>query len=97
MEIQCLSYCIVEDSEMDEVVEMRNLIKDVTIVGRLQRAPSYVQPFLWETVDENIILVYKQLVGLYGVTTVELVLQDADAVTETFIKFRECNVTPVLC
>jgi len=92
MEIQCLSYCIVEDSEMDEVVEMRNLIKDVTIVGRFQRAPSYVQPFLWETVDENIILVYKQLVGLYGVTTVELVLQDADAVTETFIKFR-----PVLC
>jgi hypothetical protein len=60
---------------MDQVVEMRNLIKDATIVGRLQRAPSYVQPFLWETVDENIILVYKQLVGLYdGVTTVELVL-----------------------
>jgi len=55
---------------MDQVVEMRNLIKDGTIVSRLQRAPSYVQPFLSETVDENIILVYKQLVSLYGVTTV---------------------------
>jgi hypothetical protein len=74
MERKFLSYCIVEDSEMDQVVEMKNLIKDGTIVGRLQRAPSYVQPFLWETVDENMILVYKQLVGLYGVTTVELVL-----------------------
>jgi hypothetical protein len=55
---------------MDQVVEMRNLIKDGTIESRLQRAPSYVQPFLSETVDENIILVYKQLVGLYGVTTI---------------------------
>jgi hypothetical protein len=70
---------------MDQVVEMRNLIKDGTIVSRLQRAPSYIQPFLSETVDENIILVYRQLVGLYGVTIVELVLWDADAVTETCI------------
>jgi len=74
METNFLSYCTLEDSEMDQVVEMRNLIKDGTIVSRLQRAPSYVQPFLSETVDENIILVYKQLVGLYGVTTIELVL-----------------------
>ena len=66
-------------------MEMRNLIKDGTIVSRLQRAPSYIQPFLSETVDENIILVYRQLVGLYGVTIVELVLWDADAVTETCI------------
>jgi hypothetical protein len=64
----------VEDSEMDQVVEMRNLMKDGTAVSRLQGAPSYVQPFLTETVDENIILVYKQLVRLYGVTTVELIL-----------------------
>jgi hypothetical protein len=55
-------------------VEMRNLIKDDTIESRLQRTPSYVQPFLSETADENIIFVYKQLVRLYGVTTVELVL-----------------------
>jgi hypothetical protein len=52
---------------MDQVVEMRNLIKDNAIEIRLQKAPSYVQPFLNETVDGNIIIVYKQLVGLFGV------------------------------
>jgi hypothetical protein len=68
MKTKFLSCCIVEDSEMDQVVEMRNLIKDGTIVSRLQGAPSYVQPFLSETFDENIILIYKKLVGLYGVS-----------------------------
>jgi hypothetical protein len=48
---------------MDGVVELRNLIKDHDIEIRLQRAPSYIQPFLDEPVGENILLVYKKLVG----------------------------------
>jgi hypothetical protein len=48
---------------MDEVVELRNLIKDHDIEVRLQRAPSYIQPFLNEPVGENVLLVYKKLVG----------------------------------
>lgn len=59
-------------------MEMRNLMKDGAIEIRLQRAPTYVQPFLSDTADENIILVYEELVGSCGVTTAELVLQDAD-------------------
>jgi hypothetical protein len=48
---------------MDEIMEVRNLIKDRTIEVRLQTAPSYIEPFLNEYVDDNIVLVYKKLVG----------------------------------
>jgi hypothetical protein len=42
---------MVEDSEMDQVVEMRNLIKDGTSVSRQQELPCFAQPFPSETID----------------------------------------------
>jgi hypothetical protein len=48
---------------MDGIVELKNLIKDHAIEVQLQRVPSYIQPFLYEAVGENILLVYKKLVG----------------------------------
>ncbi|XP_023703550.1 uncharacterized protein LOC111862411, partial [Cryptotermes secundus] len=66
---------------MDGVVELRNLIKDPAIEVRLQRAPSYIQPFLNEPVGENILLVYKKLVTT-NVTTNEISVQDCSADSE---------------
>lgn len=48
---------------MDGVVELRNLIKDHAVEVQLQRAPSYIQPFLNEPIGDNILLVYKKLVS----------------------------------
>jgi hypothetical protein len=44
-------------------MEVRNLIKDHAIEVRLHIPPSYIEPFLNESVDENIVLVYNKLVG----------------------------------
>jgi mRNA-degrading endonuclease YafQ of YafQ-DinJ toxin-antitoxin module len=49
--------------KMDQVVEIVNLIKDDTIEVRLHRLPSYIQPFVSQPIDEDIVLVYKKLVG----------------------------------
>lgn len=79
--------------KMDGVVELRNLIKDHAIEVRLQRAPSYIQPFLNEPIGENILLVYKKLVTM-NVTTNEVSVQDFSANSELSGSPLACPFSP---